>query len=41
LTVVYQINQEYKRLLWVGLERTEETLNSDFRKALSLMTSAG
>ena len=30
LTVVYQINKECKRLLWVGRERTEETLKEFF-----------
>jgi len=30
LTVVYQINHECKRLLWVGRERTEDTLNEFF-----------
>jgi len=30
LTVVYQIDKECKRLLWVGRERTEETLKGFF-----------
>ncbi len=30
LTVVYQINKECKRLLWVGRERTEKTLTAFF-----------
>lgn len=30
LTVVYQINHACKRLLWVGQERTEDTLNGFF-----------
>jgi transposase len=30
LTVVYQINKECKRLLWVGCDRTEETLKEFF-----------
>jgi len=30
LTVVYQINHECKRLLWIGRERTEETLKGFF-----------
>lgn len=30
LTVVYQINQECKRLIWIGQERTEDTLKAFF-----------
>jgi transposase len=31
LTVVYQIDEDVRRLLWVGRERTEETLRGFFR----------
>lgn len=30
LTVVYQINNDCKRLLWIGLDRTEQTLENFF-----------
>lgn len=32
LTLVYQIDEHCKRLLWIGSERTEETLRSFFRQ---------
>lgn len=40
LTVVYQINQECKRLLWVGRERTEETLQSFFTSFGTIRSAA-